>query len=189
MSLWDRLLPQTEMTLNFLRPARVAPNVSAHAYMHGQHHYNSHPLVPLGMEVEMHAKPEARDTWATHSVSGYNVGTSFEHYRCYQVWTKDTHSVRVGNTVFFKHKYLTMPTITPGDAVVNAAEDLKRALIENISQGIEAKQGIEQLMKIFKQQREAKSKEQTEKLREAANEAKKNNSIHKLRGWAALNKW
>ena len=68
----------------------------------------------------MHLKPDARDTWQEHSASGFNVGTSFEHYRCYKVWIKETRSIRTGNTVFFKHKYLTMPTITPGDAVLKA---------------------------------------------------------------------
>ena len=100
MQLWDRLVPQAEATLNMLRPARVAPNVSAHAYMHGQHNFNAHPLAPLGMEVEMHLKPDARDTWQEHLASGFNVGTSFEHYRCYEVWIKETRSIRIGNTVF-----------------------------------------------------------------------------------------
>ena len=51
-----------------------------------------------------------------------------EHYRCHKIWVKDTKNVRVGNTVFFKHKYLTMPTLTNADALVNAANDLKAAL-------------------------------------------------------------
>ena len=149
MQLWDKLVPQAEVTLNMLRPARVAPNVSAHAYMHGQHNFNAHPLAPLGMEVEMHLKPDARDTWQEHSASGFNVGTSFEHYRCYKVWIKETRSIRTGNTVFFKHKYLTMPTITPGDAVIKAAEDLKQALQNNMPKNSETDEGIRQLMKIF----------------------------------------
>ena len=110
----------------------MAPNLSVYAYMHGQHNFNAHPLAPLGMEVEMHLKPDARDTWQEHSASGFNVGTFFEHYRCFKIWIKETKSVRIGNTVFFKHKYLTMPTITPGDAVLKAAEDLKEALLNNM---------------------------------------------------------
>ena len=69
MQLWDRLLPQAEATLNMLRPARVAPNVSAYAYMHGQHNFNAHPSAPVGMGVEMHLKPDARDAWQEHSAS------------------------------------------------------------------------------------------------------------------------
>ena len=36
-----------------------------------------------------------------------------------------TLGTRCGNTVFFKHKYLTMPTITAGDALLKTSIDLK----------------------------------------------------------------
>ena len=58
------------------------------------------------------------------------------------MWIKETKSVRIGNTVFFKHKYLTMPTIAPGDAVIKAAEDLKEALINNTPKNSEIEEGI-----------------------------------------------
>ena len=64
--------------------------VSAYAYMHGKHNFNAHPLDTLDMKVKMHLKPDARETWQEHSASGFNVGTSFEHYRCYEVWIKET---------------------------------------------------------------------------------------------------
>ena len=86
---------------------------------------------------------------AVDCLDRFNVGTSFEHYRCYEVWIKETKSVRIGNTVFFKHKYLTMPTIIPGDAVLKAAEDLKQALLNNMPKSSETEEGINQLMKIF----------------------------------------
>ena len=37
---WDELLPQTVLTLNLLRQANVAPNISAWAYHHGSFDYN-----------------------------------------------------------------------------------------------------------------------------------------------------
>ena len=80
----------------------------------------------------IHVKSEARETWAAHSVSGFNVGTSFEHNRCYEVWIKETQRMRVGNTVSFKHKYLSMPTITPEETLLKTAEELKAVLEENI---------------------------------------------------------
>ena len=119
------MLPQTEMTLNMNRPFKLLPTISAHAHLHGQHDYNACPLAPLGCAVEMHVQPDVRETFAPHSVSGYSVGTSVEHYRCYNIWVSDTRSVRVGNTVFFKHKYLTMPTLTNADALLKAANDMQ----------------------------------------------------------------
>ena len=90
------------------------------------------PLVPLGCAVQIHEKPSKRRTWAVHSVDGWYLGTSPGHYRCYDVWVKGTGAVRSTNTVFFKHKHITNPTVTPADAIVNAAKDLTAALKGNV---------------------------------------------------------
>jgi len=82
------------------------------------HSYNANPFAPLGCKVEMYEMPSVRETWAPHTVSGYYIGNSWEHYRNRRVWVKDTKSVRAGETVFFKHKYLTQPTITTADALI-----------------------------------------------------------------------
>ena len=150
ISLWCRLLPQAEMTLNLLRPSRTTPNVSAYAHLFHQHDYNQHPLAPLGMAVEMHVVPDIRETFAPHSASGFNVGTSFEHYRCYIIYISETKSTRIGNTVFFKHKYLTMPTMTNSDALLKAAQDMTTALKGGVQQSNEQADAIKILMKIFK---------------------------------------
>ncbi len=34
----------------------------------------------------------------------------------------------VSNTVFFKHKYLTQPTLTPEDQVIKAIQDLRNVI-------------------------------------------------------------
>mgnify|MGYP003846118773 CR=1 FL=1 len=52
MHLWDRLLPQTILTLNLLRQAHVTPTVSAYHYVHGPFDYNKMPLAPLGWDVQ-----------------------------------------------------------------------------------------------------------------------------------------
>ena len=40
MNQWDKLLPQTILTLNLLRQSNVAPNISAYVYHHGSFDYN-----------------------------------------------------------------------------------------------------------------------------------------------------
>ena len=50
--------------------------------------------------------------------SQYYIGNAWEHYRCHEVYMKDTKSIQTCLTVFFKHKYLTMPSITPDDALI-----------------------------------------------------------------------
>ena len=62
------------------------------------------------------------------SVSGWYIGVSLEHYCCHRCWITETKGIRTGNTVFFKHKYLTMPTITPADALLTATSDLRETL-------------------------------------------------------------
>ena len=69
-----------------------------------------------------------KKSWAAHTATGYYIGTSWEHYRNHKVYIKDTRSVRTGETVFFKHKNLTMPTVTTSDALVKAAEDMSQAV-------------------------------------------------------------
>ena len=64
------------------------------------------------------------------------------------MWSKDTRAVRVSETVFFKHNYLTIPTITPEAVSLKAAEYLKKAIEGNIPQFLQTKEGVKQLMKI-----------------------------------------
>ena len=53
MQLWDKLLPQTILTLNLLQQSNVTPTVSAYQYVHGIFDYNKTPLAPLGCAVQL----------------------------------------------------------------------------------------------------------------------------------------
>jgi hypothetical protein len=55
-SLWDRLLPQTEITLNLLRQSNSTPTVSAYEHLCGPFDYNKMHLAPMGCEVQIHKK-------------------------------------------------------------------------------------------------------------------------------------
>ena len=44
------------------------------------------------------------------------------------VYIKDTRSVRTGATVFFEHKYQTIPTVMASDALIKAAENMSQAV-------------------------------------------------------------
>ena len=57
MHLWDWLILQVEMRFNLVRQSRIAPKVSAYAYLHGSHDFNKIPLAPLGFAVQVHKKP------------------------------------------------------------------------------------------------------------------------------------
>ena len=47
--------------------------------------------------------------------------------------------MRSTDTVFFKHKHITNPTVTPADAIINAAKDITAALRGDVSGPLGAK--------------------------------------------------
>ena len=110
---WDTLLPQAELTCNLLHQSNIAPNMSYQAYTFGTHDFNGMPLAPLGCAVTIHEKSSKYRTWAVHSVDGWYLGTLEKYYRCFDVWVKGTGAVRSTDTVSFKHKHITNPTVTP----------------------------------------------------------------------------
>ncbi len=57
MHLWCQLLPQVKLQLLLLQQSRVNPNMSAYAHLYGQHNYNKHLFVPIGMKALVHDKP------------------------------------------------------------------------------------------------------------------------------------
>ena len=104
--LWDRLLPQAEITLNLLRNSRTAPSKTAYEAVFGKKFdYNATPLAPPGCKVLVHEKPSQRASWAPHSVQGWYLGPAMEHYRCYRCYvnksTKRKQSVSPIQSSFF----------------------------------------------------------------------------------------
>lgn len=154
MHLWDRLLEPAERRLNLQRQSRVVPTASSYQHLYGPHDYNKHPFGPLGCEVEAWISPSIRETWQAHTATGWYLGESMEHYRCDNVWHKDTKSVRVCGTVFFKHKYLTMPTLTPADAMISAMDSLAQAIEGNLKPSGETKAAVDKLTAIIQHEAE-----------------------------------
>ena len=128
MHLWCQTIPQVERQLLLLRQSNVNPKISAYAHVYGPHNYDAAPFVPIGMESLVHDKPRRRKTFAEHCRKGYVLGTSFEHYRCWSMWMKDSRATRISATVFHKHKYISNPTVTAADAVIAAASNLAAVL-------------------------------------------------------------
>jgi hypothetical protein len=56
--------------------------------------------------------------------------------------------------VFFKHKYLTMPSFTPADALITAADNLVDTINGIIPKHTVTSDAVEQLMEIYKIQAE-----------------------------------
>jgi hypothetical protein len=138
-----------------LQTSKMTPTVSAYAYLCGKHYYNANPFAPLGCKVEAHITPGTRETWAPHTASGFYIGNTWEHYRCHEIYISDTKHIQTCLTIFFKHKYLTMPTITSAGALIRAADSLTVAIGGLIPTPTCTMDAVDQLVVIFKLQARA----------------------------------
>ena len=111
-----------------LRQSHVYPKVLAYAQVYGPHDYNTAPFVPIGMETLVHDKKNRRGTFAEHCSKGYVLGTGFEHYCAWKMWTKGTIATRISATVFHKHKYITNASVIPEDRVMATSGKLAAKL-------------------------------------------------------------
>jgi hypothetical protein len=122
--LWDRLLPQAEITLNLLRTSRLHPQLSAAAHYHGLVDYNKTSFSPPGCKIIAHEKPGKRRTWAPHGQHRYSLGPAMHHYRCQNIYISTTASDRMVDTLeFFPHNY-QMPQLLSTDRLLMAAKGM-----------------------------------------------------------------
>ncbi len=99
----------------------------------------------MGCAVQIHESSERRGTWAANTINGWYLQTLPEYYQCHQIYVKKTKSERISDTVFFKHRYLTQPTVTPANTIIKALGDLTQAL-----KGRRNLKGIEQIKALTK---------------------------------------
>ena len=130
--LWCQTIPQMERQLNLLMNTNANPKVCTYTALYGPHDYNQMPFVPIGCESFAHDKPGRRKSFAQHCSKGWVLGTSPEHYRAWIHWTPRTRTTRISATMFFKHKYITNPTVTPADAIVAATTNLENTIKNNL---------------------------------------------------------
>ena len=58
MHLWNRLLPQAEITLDMLQPTNILPKISS----------NKMPLAPMVCAVLLYNKPDIMKTWDAYAI-------------------------------------------------------------------------------------------------------------------------
>ena len=104
----------------------------------------------MGCEVQIHKKTDKRGTWAYHSVDGWYLNTSQEHYRgVHNCYTKETRSECLSDTVVFKHKHMTNPTMMHADKLMQALANCKSAL-QGVTNGKQDQQ-LQELQQIVEQ--------------------------------------
>jgi hypothetical protein len=127
-NLWDRLLPQTKITLNLIRQSNTTPTVSAYTHLSGPFNYNKMLLAPMGCKAQIHEKTNKGGTWAYHSIDGWYLFISPEHCHTHMCHVKATKSKCHSDTVHFKHKNITNPTITHTDKVMQTLAECAKTI-------------------------------------------------------------
>jgi hypothetical protein len=82
----------------------------------------------MGCNAQVHEKTNRQGTWAFHSVEGWYLFTSPEHYCTHNCHVKHTKSKRLSDTVQFQHKRITNPFITHADKVMHTLADCVKAI-------------------------------------------------------------
>jgi hypothetical protein len=80
------------------------------------------------MQPQVHEKTNKRGTWAFHSVDGWYLFTSPEHYCTHNCHVKHTKIKGLSDTVQFQHKRITNPSITHANKVMHALDDCITAI-------------------------------------------------------------
>jgi hypothetical protein len=127
-NLWDHLLPQAEITLSLIWQSNAMLIVSAYALLSRPFDYNKMPLAPMGCEAQIHKKTNKQGTWAYQSVDRWYLFISPEHYRTHTCYVKAIKCECHLDTVHFKHKNITNPTITHADKVMQALAECVRTI-------------------------------------------------------------
>ena len=128
LHLWDRLIQQSVITLNLLRPCRRNPAISAYSALEGPFNYDATPLAPPGCKTIIYEHPAQRRTFAPHGIDGWYLGPAVSHYRCYKIYIPKTRGERISDSVTFHPHLCDTPNVTPLERVIIAASDLTSAL-------------------------------------------------------------
>jgi hypothetical protein len=106
----------------------------------------------MGCAVQIYKSRERRGTWAEHTTDGWYLETSKEDYCCHKVHVKQTNSERVPDTVFFKHRYITQPSVTLAEILTKAIDDLTAALKnQRNTEGIKEMEALRKLDELLNQ--------------------------------------
>jgi hypothetical protein len=139
LQLWDKYLPQVELTLNMLRFSCCNPKMSANQEVYGAFDFNKTPLALLGTKALIYDDPTSRALWAPHATDSYYVGPAPNHYWCLQFYIPATRRFRFSDTWRLYLTHCQIPIASQHDLSILAATDLLTALGGTLSTSATAK--------------------------------------------------
>ena len=144
---WDRLLDQSEMTLNLLCTSRCNPNISAHSYINRINNFNKEPLVPPGTNVIVNQKPKVQKSWGCNGKIGWYVGLVKQHYKYYQVFIPETAPEIIIDKLQFLSNKIPPPTTTVDNHLKFAIDNTVTWISSNILRATLLQQQILMLLR------------------------------------------
>ena len=90
-----------------LRASQLNPKILAYTYIFGHYDFNTTPIVPPGIKIVVHSKPDQCLTWDLNGETGWYVGPSMNHYWCVHYYFTITNQVlNCGTVTLIPHEYL-----------------------------------------------------------------------------------
>jgi len=129
MNQWAKLLLQTELTLNHLRPFSDDKNISAYeGIFKSKYDFLAHPLAPIGTKVAAYEPNDQRSSWSPHAIQGFYLGPALNNYRSMAIYIPNTNGIRISDQCQFFPKPFQFPGASTKEILLKSVTELKNAV-------------------------------------------------------------
>jgi hypothetical protein len=128
LQLWDKFLPQVELTLNLLRFSHCNPLISANHKLYGPFDFNKMPLALLDTKALVYDGPATQTSWAPHATDGFYIGPAIDHYQCLHFYIISTQCFRFSDTWWLCPTHCRIPVLSKHNKTLQVAGDIFKQL-------------------------------------------------------------
>ena len=115
--------------------SRRHTKLSAWSAVYGPFNFNHTLLAPPGTQVLVHKIPDQRASFAPHSIKGWYIGPSMNHYHCFQCYITSLNSVQYDVTLDWFPRSTPFPHITADNYLLQISKDIL-SLLQNKTDNI-----------------------------------------------------
>jgi hypothetical protein len=124
LQLWDKFLPQVELTLNLLCFSCRNSALSSNKKMYGAFDFNKTPLTPLGTKALVFDGPATHASWVLHATNGYCIRPASNYYQCLHFYILAMQRFRFVDTWRLYPTHCHVPVASKHNQTLHAAADL-----------------------------------------------------------------
>ena len=121
LQLWDKFLPQVELTLNLSRFSQRNPDISANLKLYSPFDFSKTPLAFFCTKAQIYDDPATHASWAPHATDGFYVGPASNHYCCLEFYIPATHRFRFSDTWCLYPSHCQIPILSEHDKTLRVA--------------------------------------------------------------------